>query len=149
MSDRSRPPVKKADEILENVFIGHREALIDGSESGKRYLLNFLEKFNSIPNAVKFFIYDLLAEDAYQADDLVLCRQAVDRAGEYLEEARAKNTRQLTGYMCSIRFIERGISVSVDAGEYEAAISFCDLAIENGLGKTYAAKKASIERMLQ
>ena len=113
MSDRYRPPVKKSDEILENVFAGHREALIGGRENGKRYLLNFLDKFNSIPNAVKFFIYDLLAEDAYQVDDLVLCRQAVDRAGEYLEEARAKNTRQLTEYLPLLRFVERGISITV------------------------------------
>ena len=148
MSDRHRPPVKKSDEILENVFTGHREALIGGRENGKRYLLNFLEKFNSIPNSVKFFIYDLLAEDTYQVDDLVLCRQAVDRAGEYLEEAREKNNRQLTEYLPSLRFVERGISITVEAGEYESALSFCDLAIENGLGKAYAAKRASIERML-
>jgi hypothetical protein len=148
MSDRYRPPVKKSDEILENVFAGHREALMEGTESGKRYLLNFLEKFDSIPNAVKFFIYDLLAEDAYQADDLVLCRQAVDRARGYLEEARGKNTRQLTEYLPSLRFVERGISIAVDAGEYESALSFCDLAIENGLGQAYAAKRASIEKML-
>jgi len=148
MSDRHRPPVKKSDEILENVFTGHRDALIGGRESGKRYLLNFLEKFNSIPNSVKFFIYDLLAEDTYQVDDLVLCRQAVDRAGEYLKEAREKNNRQLTDYLPSLRFVERGISITVEAGEYESALSFCDLAIENGLGKAYAAKRASIERML-
>jgi len=148
MSDRYRPPVKKADDIMEDVFAGHNEALVDGRESGKRYLLNFLDKFNSIPNAVKFFIYDLLAEDAYQLDDPVLCREAVSRAGEYLEEAREKNTRQFTEYLPSLRFIERGISIAVEAGEYEAALSLCDLAIENGLGQAYAAKRASIEKML-
>ena len=148
MSDRRRPPVKKPDEILKNVFEGHREALTGGRESGKRYLLNFLEKFNSIPNAVKFYIYDLLAEDAYQVDDLVLCRQAVDRAGAYLEEARERNTRQLTEYLLSLRFVERGISIAVEAGEYESALTFCDLAIKNSLGKAYAAKRASIKRML-
>jgi hypothetical protein len=148
MSDRRRPPVKKADEILEDVFAGHQEALTGGRESGKRYLLNFLEKFNSIPNGVKFFIYDLLAEDAYHLDDLLLCRQAVDRAHEYLEEAREKNTRSFTEYLPSLRFVERGISITVDTGEYETALSLCDLAIENGLGKAYAAKRASIEKML-
>jgi hypothetical protein len=148
MSDRSRLPVKKSDDILESVFTGHSEALFSGTESGKRYLVNFLEKFNSIPNSVKFFIYDLLAEDAYQVDDVELCRQAVDRAGEYLEEAREKSTRQLAEYMPSLRFIERGISVAVDAGEFESALSLCDLAIQNGLGKAYTAKRASIERML-
>ncbi len=148
MADRSRPLVKKPDAILENVFAGHREALLAGRESGKRYLQNYLEKFNSIPNAVKFFIYDLLAEDAYQADDLVLCRHAVDRASEYLKDAREKNSHQLTEYLPSLRFVERGISIMVEAGEFETALSFCDIAIENGLGKAYAAKKASIEKMV-
>lgn len=148
MAERSRPIVKKPDAILEDVFAGHREALFSGSDSGKRYLQVFLEKFDSIPNSVKFFIYDLLAEDAYQVDDLLLCRQAVDRAREYLEEAREKNGQQLTGYLPSLRFIERGISIMVESGEYEAAISLCDIAIENGLGRAYAAKKASIEKML-
>ncbi len=148
MAERRKRLVKKPDEILENVFVGHSEALLSGSENGKRYLLNFLEKFNSIPNAVKFFIYDLLAEDAYQVDDFLLCRQAVERAGEYLEEAQAKNSSQLAKYLPALRFVERGISIMVDAGEFETAISFCDLAIVIGLDKSYAAKKASIEKML-
>ena len=146
MAERRRPLVKKPDEILQNAFVGHSEALCGGSENGKRYLVNFLEKFNSIPNSVKFFLYDLLAEDAYQVDDLVLCRQAVDRAGEYLEEAQAKNGRQLAEYLPVLRFLERGISIMVEAGEFEEALSFCDLAIEIGLGKEYTAKKASIEK---
>lgn len=148
MAERRKQFVKKPDEILENVFVGHSEALLSGSENGKRYLLNFLEKFNSIPNAVKFFIYDLLAEDAYQVDDFVLCRQAVERAGEYLKEAQAKNSSQLAKYLPALRFVERGISIMVEAGEFKTAISFCDLAIVIGLDKSYAAKKASIEKML-
>ena len=148
MAERRKRLVKKPDEILENVFVGHSEALLSGSENGKRYLLNFLEKFNSIPNTVKFFIYDLLAEDAYQVDDFLLCRQAVERAGEYLEEAQAKNSTQLAKYLPALRFVERGISIMVEAGEFETAISFCDLAIVIGLDKSYAAKKASIEKML-
>ena len=148
MAERRKRIVKKPDEILENVFVGHSEALLSGSENGKRYLLNFLEKFNSIPNTVKFFIYDLLAEDAYQVDDFLLCRQAVERAGEYLEEAQAKNSSQLAKYLPALRFVERGISIMVEAGEFETAISFCDLAIVIGLDKSYAAKKASIGKML-
>jgi len=148
MAERRRSVAKRPDEILEDVFAGHNEALLAGKEDGKRYLQNFLEKFNSIPNSVKFFIYDLLAEDAYQTGDIASCRNAVERAGEYLEEAKEKNSRQLAEYLPRLRFVERGISITVDAGEYEKAVSFCDLAIKNGLGKAYEAKKASIERML-
>lgn len=148
MAERRRPLVKKPDEILESVFVGHREALLGGSENGKRYLLNFLKKFDSIPNAVKFFIYDLLAEDAYQVDDLALCREAADHAAEYLQDAQVQNSRQFAEYLPRISFLERGVSIMVEEGEFEKALSFCDLAIKIGLNKVWTAKKASIEKML-
>lgn len=148
MAKQRGPIGKRPDEILGDVFAGHSEALFAGSENGKRYLLNFLDKFNSIPNAVKFFIYDLLAEDAYQTGDLAVCRQAVDRAGEYLEVVQAENARQLAEYLPKLRFVERGISIMVEEGEFEKALSLCDLAIKIGLHKAYAAKRVSIERML-
>jgi hypothetical protein len=148
MAERTKKVIKRPDAILENVFAGHAQALFHGSEEAKRYLSSYLEKSNSIPNAVKFFIYDLLAEDAYQSDDIVLCRLAVERAYEYLKEAQAENNRRLSEYLPNLRFIERGISIMVDSGEFEAAIAFCDRAIEIGLGKAYTAKKATIEKML-
>jgi len=148
MAERRGPNVKKPDEILESVFAGHKEASFSGTEYGKKYLLNYLDKFNSIPNAVKFFIYDLLVEDAYQVNDVELCRQAVKRAGEYLLDAQAETKRPLAEYLGELRFIERGISIMVDAGEYEDAVSLCDLGVEIGLGKAYLAKKASIKNML-
>ena len=97
---------------------GHNEALLGGAEKGKKYLLNFSERNNSIPNAVKFFLYDLLAEDAYRCDDLDACRTALDRASDYLPAARAET------------------------------LALCDEAIALGLGNVYAAKRASIERMM-
>ncbi|MBU1043290.1 MAG: hypothetical protein KJ915_02695 [Candidatus Omnitrophica bacterium] len=148
MAQRNRRVVKTPEEILKNVFLGHSEALTRGSENGKRYLVNFLENFNSIPNAVKFFIYDLLVEDAYQIKDLVLCRQAVERAGEFLAEAQAENKQDLAEYLPALRFIERGISITVESGEFETALAFCDRAMAMDLGKVYVAKKASIEKML-
>jgi hypothetical protein len=148
MSDRRRAAVKRPDDILEDVFAGHNEALLGGRECAKRYLVNFIDKFNSIPNSVKFFIYDLLVEDAYQVDDLDLCLEAVDNAGKYLEAARTENSRQFAEYLSTLRFVERGISIMVETGEIEKAINFCDIAIEIGLGKAYSAKKASIERMM-
>lgn len=148
MADRRRPAAKRPDEILEDVFAGHNEALLDGRECAKRYLLNFIDKFNSIPNSVKFFIYDLLVEDAYQVDDLDLCLEAVENAGKYLEAAETEHSRRLAEYLPALRFVERGISIMVEKGEFEKAIHFCDIAIEIGLGKAYSAKKASIERMM-
>jgi hypothetical protein len=148
MADRRKPVTKKPDEILDSVFAGHSEALLNGSKKAKQYLVSYLELFNSIPNAVKFYVYDLLVEDAYQCDDLVICREAVISAGEYLPAAQAGNSHRFEQYLSELRFIERGISIMVDAGEFQSAIVLCDLAIKIGLGKAYMAKKASIERMM-
>jgi len=148
MADRRKIVTKKPDEILEGIFAGHSEALLDGSKKAKQYLVNYLELVNSIPNSVKFYAYDLLVEDAYQCDDLVICREAVIRAGEYLPEAQAEDRHRFERYLSELRFIERGISFMVDASEFESALVLCDLAIKIGLGKAYMAKKASIERML-
>jgi len=148
MADRRKPVTKKPDEILDSVFTGHDEAALNGSAKAKQYLLDYLDKYNSIPNAVKFFIYDLLAEDAYQCDDHALCREAVARAEQYLPQARSESAYRFGKYLNNIRFVERGIAVMAEAGEFDRALALCDLAIGIGLGKVYAAKKASIERNL-
>ena len=41
-----------------------------------------------------------------------------------------------------------GIALAVDDGEFERGLALCDQAIALGLGKAYAAKRASIERMM-
>jgi hypothetical protein len=146
MSDRIAPIRKTPTEILEDLMAGHNDALIEGAERGKKYLLKYAERNNSIPNAVKFFLYDLLAEDAYQCDDVATCRTAVIRASDY--QAAAKDIRQYKDYSPVVRFYERGIAIAIDDGELETALSLCDQAIAMGLAKVYAAKRASIERMM-
>jgi hypothetical protein len=69
MSDRLAPIRKTPAEILADLLAGHADARFGGAEKGKKYLLNFFARANSIPNAVKFFLYDLLAEDAFQSGD--------------------------------------------------------------------------------
>jgi len=60
MADRIAPIRKTPAEILSDLMVGHEEALrFGGPEKGKKYLLSFIERANSIPNAVKFFLYDL------------------------------------------------------------------------------------------
>jgi hypothetical protein len=51
-------------------------------------------------------------------------------------------------YVPSIRLYELGIALALDDGEFEKALSLCDAATAIGLGKSYAAKRASIERMM-
>lgn len=149
MADRSAPIRKTPLEILADLQSGHDDALLfGGPEKGKKYLLSFFERANSLPNAVKFFLYDLLAEDAFRAEDLETCRMAITRAAEYLPAAQEEAAQRFREYTPSIRLFERGIALAMDDGEFEQAIAFCDQALALNLGKAYAAKKASIERMM-
>ena len=148
MADRI-PPIRKTPfEILADLVDGHNEALLGGAENGKKYLLRFRERNNSIPNAVKFFLHDLLAEDANRCGDLEACRGAVAGALEYLTAARAEMPQRFREYSPSIRFFERGIALAIDEGDFERALALCDQAIALGMGKAYDAKRASIERMM-
>ena len=148
MADRRSPINKTPDEILTDLVDGHNQALLDGAEKGMKYLLKFYERNNSIPNAVKFFLFDLLAEDAYRSHDIETCRAAVARASDYLPAAQAETLQRFRKYAPSIRLFERGIALAIDDGEFEKALSLCDEALALGFGKVYGAKRASIERMM-
>lgn len=148
MADRSTPIRKTPAEILADLVDGHNEALLGGADKGKKYLLKFFERNTSMPNAVKFFLFDLLVEDAFVSDDLETCRTAVERACEFLPAAREEAAQRFREYSPSIRVFERGMALSIDDGEFEKAIFLCDQAISLGLGKVYAAKRASLERMM-
>ena len=147
MSNRNTPIAKIPAEILEDVFTGH-DAAGCGTEKGMKYLLKFIERFNSIPNAVKFFIYDLLAEDAYQSKNTEICRDSAAKALYYLPEAQTEASKSYKDYFKNIRCFERSINLAVNDGDFEKALLFCEQATALGLGKEYAAKKNSIERMI-
>lgn len=148
MADRRTPNRKTPAEILGDLVDGHREARIAGPERGKKYLQNFAERNDSIPNAVKFFLYDLLVEDAYATEDFATCAIAVANASTYLPAAQEELAQRFREYVPAIRFFERGITLAFDEGEFEKALVLCDQAITHKLGAAYAAKRASIERML-
>jgi hypothetical protein len=149
MADRIAPIRKTPTEILVDLLQGHEEAVrYGGAEKGRKYLQNFIGQANSIPNAVKFYLFDLLAEDAFQAEDHATCRHAVERAREYLAAAQEETPPQFRAYTPSIRFFERGVALALDEGEFEQALAWCDQALALGLGKAYEAKRASIARML-
>jgi hypothetical protein len=94
---------------------GHREALYSGHDKGRKYLQNFIGRADSIPNAVKFFLYDMLVEDAFQCGDLEACRDAVTKALSYMPVAREEAAQGFRGYMLSIRLFERGIAMAIAA----------------------------------
>jgi len=148
MAERITPIRKTPIEILNDLVEGHRDARLEGAEKGMKYLLAFIGRAHSIPNAVKFFLYDLLAEDAFRSGDIMTCRKAVDLAPTYLSAARDEMPHRVREYVPSIRLYELGIALALDDGEFEKALSLCDEATAIGMGKSYAAKRASIERMM-
>ncbi|MBI4979318.1 MAG: hypothetical protein HZC28_17690 [Spirochaetes bacterium] len=149
MANKRREPVQKSpEEILADVFSGYAEANAQSPADAKKYLARFLDKFNSIPNAVKFFIYDLLADAAFKDKDMETCSGAIAQAHVYLDAAREEAERSFNDYRQSIRFLDRAITIAVNNGEFEKAVSLCDEAISLDLGRMYETKKASIERMV-
>ena len=148
MADR-RPPVRKSPvDVLDDLVNGHREALIMGPEPARKYLLNFRDRNDSLPNAVKFFLYDLLVEAACQTNAVETCRTAVAEAGKYLPTAQADMPQRFREYCPSIRMFERGIELALDDGDFDQGLAMCKEAIALGLGPAYQAKQASIERMM-
>ena len=83
-----------------------------------------------------------------RSDDIETCRTALARASDYLPEAQAETLQRFREYGPSIRLFERGIALAIDDGEFEKALSLCEEALTLGFGKVYAAKRASIERMM-
>lgn len=148
MADRTTPIRKTPTEILTDLLDGHHQALQLGSDKGRKYLMTSIERANSVPNAVKFFLYDLLAEDASRCDDPETCRMAVAKAAEYLTVAQQELALPFRAYAATLRFPEIGIGLALDDGDFDQALALCDQAVALGLGNVYLAKRASIERMM-
>lgn len=148
MADRREPIRKSPNEMLDDLINGHREARIASAETAKKYLQKFWERNDSLPNAVKFFLCDLLVEAAYQTADVGTCRAAVAEADKYLQAAQAEMQQRFRAYRPSIRMFERGIAAAIDEGDFDRGLALCDEAIALGLGPAYQSKRASIERMM-
>ena len=148
MSKRNEPKRKTPADFLADLRAGHQDAEGHGPAEAKKYLEKVLSAQHSMPNAVKFFAYDLLVEAAYQAGDPIRALEAVASAKQYLEAAREDATREVKDYMPHAKYLERGIGLMADEGEIEEAIAMCDEAIALGLGRAYEAKRQSLERRL-
>ncbi len=146
MGERRAPNYKDPGDMLADALAGYEQAKLAGWEQAQKYLENYLLRNHSIPNGVKFFIYDLLAECSYCNKDLDACSGAVHKASQYIAEAQEQFNQEILKYKDKIRYIERGISLAVEQGEFKQAIQYCDKALELGLGSFYTAKKNSILR---
>jgi hypothetical protein len=148
MAKRPEHHHKSPAEVLADVRAGHDEALSFGPTDARRYLEKVLTSQHSLPNAVKFFAYDLLVEARYNTDDPEGTLEAVQSAKQYLEAAKEDAPREFAAYLPQARFFERGISVLADQDDVAGAVALCDEAIDMGLGRAYEGKRRSLERRL-
>jgi hypothetical protein len=148
MAKRQEPKRKSPSEILSDLRAGYQEASGSGPAEAQRYLSKVLASQHSLPNAVKFFAYDLLSEAAYQSGDTDRALEAITEARRYLPAAQEDTERELKAYLPELRFVERGIGLFAGRDEIAAALELCDLALELGLGRAYEAKRQSLARRL-
>lgn len=148
MSKRQEPKRKTPADILQDLRTGYQEASFHGPADAQRYLEKVLSAQHSLPNAVKFFAYDLLVEASFSAGNEERCLEAIAHAQRYLPSAQAEAQRDLQAYLPELRFCERGIAAFADSGDIEQAMALCDQALELGLGRAYENKRQSLERRL-
>jgi hypothetical protein len=143
MGKRVEPCRKTPEERLADLLFGHSEATLRGE--GEKYVARAIASSDSMPNAVKFFAYALLAADASDED---VALEALGAAEAYLESARRELARRLAATLPELRFLERGIALRSDRAEFDEALRLCDVALSLGLGPAYERKRASLLRMV-
>jgi len=140
---RIEPCRKSPEERLDDLLSGHREAAL--RNEGEKYLRRAIASSDSMPNAVKFFAYALLAAEAGDDDDAL---EALGKAEAALAVARGDLGRRFEKELPGLGFLERGIAARSGRAEFEEAVRLCDLALSLGLGAAYERKKASLRRMI-
>jgi hypothetical protein len=143
MAKRVEPCRKNPEERLDDLLSGHREATL--RNEGEKYVRRAIDSSDSLPNAVKFFAYALLAADSGDEEEALF---ALAEAERYLPAARKELPRRLSGELPSLQFLERGIALRSDRAEFDEALRLCDVAVSLGLGAAYERKKASLSRMV-
>jgi hypothetical protein len=143
MGKRIEPCRKSPEERLDDLLGGHREASL--RNEGERYVRRAIEASDSLPNAVKFFAWALLAADAADEEEAL---DALAIAESYLQVARDELGRRFGKELPSLRFLERGMALRNDRGEFEEALRLCELALSCGLDSEYERKKATLLRMV-
>ena len=139
MGKRVEPCRKSPEERLDDLLTGHREAVL--RNEGAKYLSRAIEASDSLPNAVKFFAYALLAAESPDEERAL---EALEAAERYLPAAQKEMPRPLARELPELAFLERGIALRSERAEFDEALRLCDRALELGLGREYERKKASL-----
>lgn len=144
MSRRFEPVRKSVKDAYADLLAGHREAALAGAGSALKYLERTLAAQHSLPNAVKCFAYDLLAETTAQLGLWQRCAEAVSAGFEQLPAAEDALGGELRQAMPAMALWERGIAARLELGDFAGALELCEDAIARGLGTHFAAKRDSL-----
>ena len=148
MARRTDTCAKRTPEILEDVLGGHREAALHGPDHARRYLESAVGHNKSLPNAVKFFVYDLLAAACAELDLDERRDEALALAWQYTAEAQEDTERAFREYLPTARLFDDGVRAALDLGDVEAAVLWCERAVGLGLGAAFERKAEGLRRRL-
>lgn len=124
---------------------GYREASLAGPESALKYVTRTLDGQGSLPNAVKFFAYDLVAEASAELELWQRCADGVLAGLVHLSAAEADLPAELRERRPTLALWDRGILARMELGDFPGALELCDDAIARGLGNHFEAKRDSLE----
>jgi hypothetical protein len=144
MSKRNEPVRKSIKDTYADLTSGHQSAALDGAESAVRYLDRTLASQHSLPNAVKCFAYDFLAEATAELGLWERCAEAVDIAFQHLEAAESDLPVELRESLPAMAIWERGIAARLELGDFASALRLCDDAVSRDLGAHFEAKRDSL-----
>ena len=116
MAKRHEPKRKSSEDFLQDLRKGRQACF--GHLEGRRYLEKVISAQDSLPNAVKFYAYDMLAEDAYQEGAMDKCLEAVKGAQEHMAAAQEEWPREFKEYLPQLRFCPTGGISPTNAPDY-------------------------------
>ncbi len=145
MARRPEPVKKTTPEILQDLRDGFREADIVGPAQALKFLERTQESQHSLPNAVKCFLFDLLADTRARLGDWEGCDAAVRGALANLPAAEADLAAELKRSLPAMALFERGIQARSELGDFHGALELCDEAVRRGLGAHFEAKRDSLD----
>lgn len=144
MSRRGEPVRKSVKDTYSDLVAGHQDAARAGPESALKYLERTLAAQHSLPNAVKCFAYDLLAETTARLGLWQRCADAVTAGLEQLPAVEADLGAELRQALPTMAFWERGVAARLELGDFEGALELCEDAIGRQLGAHFEAKRNSL-----
>lgn len=148
MGKRLEPSGKKTPEILADLLTGHTDAVRDGPDAARRYLENALRNNRSMPNAVRFFLFDLLAHACAELGLDERRDEALALGWQHLDAAKEDLARQVDEYMPNARLFDVGLRANVDKDDIEQAVLWCERAIAHGLARAFERKAENLRRRL-